>query len=88
MQFVSDACSIAQQQYASMTNMVSNGCRQAGQGTVFFCGSLAINIQQMLATATVVGTMIWLCILQAKDNQGSLGSGHAGGLALQPQALI
>ncbi len=44
----------------------------------------------MLATASVVGTMIWLFPLQAKDKraeQGSLGSGHAGGLSLQPQAL-
>ena len=35
--------------------------------------------------------MIWLCPLQAKDKraeQGSLGSGHADGLSLQPQALF
>ena len=42
----------------------------------------------MLAKATVVGTMVWLCILQAKDKHGSLGNGHAGRLSLQPQALI
>ena len=45
----------------------------------------------MLATESVVLTMIWLCPLQAKDKraeQGSLGSGHVDGLSLQPQALF
>jgi len=45
----------------------------------------------MLATATVVSTMIWLFPLQAKDKraeQGSFGSGHAGGLSLQAQPHI
>ena len=50
-----------------------------------------MNMKQMLAAASVVGTIIWLFPSQAKDmhaEQGSFGSGHAGGLSLQPQALI